>query len=389
MNLRYSIYSDYSDIHNLEEIWGKIDNHFFDSDYSYSSALIREKLVDGDSVIVLFKDDSNNKNIIIKGIIKNVKYSPSIGYFTLKYIRFRKKCLYIPPYSILGDIEDDVTSCNIEKKLISFCRKNKIDYLNFGLLSKDSPFAIFLSRIRNPLKKDPVPSTEEHYILEVPDSLDDYLKMKDSKSRYNLKRVIKQIETEYNDSSIIIFTKPDEVNVFFEHAEIISQKSYLRSLNVGFKSTSEELKKKKILSDLGFFRSYILYLDGIPAAFINGILYKDRFFTEHIGFDFEYERFSVGSYLLLKTIEDIADSKCASIIDYSFGSDAYKKRFSSSCKEEIRVRLFVPKFSNLLFMFNLLFFTKATDIIRKVLKRTGAYNRIRKLVRNKLISDKN
>lgn len=236
--------------------------------------------------------------------------------------------------------------------------------------------------LKNPLKKDLTPLIEDHFLLEIPESLEDYFKKKDAKSRYNLKRIMKQVDNTYKDNtSIKIFTAPEDVEVFCEHAEFIAQKSHLRPLNAGFRSTQNMIKKKIILANLGFFRSYILYLDGKPSAFINGILYKRNFLTEHIGFDIQYEKLSVGSYLLLQVIEDIASNKYADKIDYSFGSDSYKKRFSSLCNEDIRIKLFIPKFSNVLFMINIAIFTGTNNFIRTILKKMGTYDKVRKTVR--------
>jgi len=384
MSIRCRTYTNYEDFVNLKEQWPEFDIRYYETDFEYLSALYKENIGDGQLLTILLIC-SNGKNFIINGIIKHVEYSPKIAYFTLKLIRLKKKCFLVGPYSILGEISDYTTANDIEAALSRYCRENDIDYVYFTLLSKESLFTKYLSNLKNPLKRDPASLPEEHFLLEIPESLESYLKTKDAKSRYNLKRIMKQLENTYpNNVNIRMFTEEKDVDVFCEHAENIAQKSHLRPLNVGFRSTPTEIKKKKILANIGFFRSYILYLDGKPSAFICGILYKKSFFTEHIGFDVQYERLSIGSYLLLKVIEDIASNRCAVTLDYSYGSDSYKKRFSSLLNEDIRIRLFIPKISNILFMMNIAFFNAITNLIRKMLKKTGFYDNIRKKIRTML-----
>jgi len=289
----------------LKEQWPESNNRYFETDFEYLSFLYREDIVDGEPLTVQLSN-STQENVIINGIVQDIKYSPKIAYFTLKMLQFKKRCFLVSPYSILGEINETIAK-DIELALSAYCRENNIDYVYFTLLAKDALFTRYISNICHPLKRDLTPLIEEHYLLKVPESLDGYFKTKDAKSRYNLKRLMKQLENTYKENiAIRIFTDSKDVEEFCEHAEIIAQKSHLRPLNVGFRSTPTEIKKKKILANIGFFRSYVLYLNGEPSAFICGILYKKSFFTEHIGFDVQYEKLSIGSYLLLKSIEDIA-----------------------------------------------------------------------------------
>lgn len=381
MHLKCKTYSSYEAFLNLKAKWPESENCFYENDFEYISFLYKENIEDGKLLSILLSD-SDGKYFIINGLIEDVVYYPKFFYFTLKIIRFKKRCLRVFPYPILDGINDNFTAKSVEDTLITYCGKNNIDYISFALLSGESIFAKYLSMIKNPLKKDLTPLIEEHFLLEMPESLDGYFKTKDAKGRYNLKRILKQLDNTYKDKIFIrSFTSEEDVEVFCDHAELAAQKSHLRPLNVGFKSSPDLIKKKKFLAGMELFRSYILYIDENPSAFINGILYKRSYFTEHIGFDIAYERFSIGSYLLLRVIDDISSNKLADIIDYGYGSDPYKKRFSSLCHEDVRIRLFIPKISNIFFMINIAFFTTITNLTRKLLKKTGFYTKTRKAIR--------
>jgi hypothetical protein len=330
--------------------------------------------------------------IISAGVVGNFQYSPSIGFLKLKFIRFNKKYYHIFPYAVSGQINNPESIDAFLDNLYVYMKNNKIDYVFFSTLKKNSFISSYLFEKKNKLICDPLPVSDQHYILQTPESLNDFLAAKDAKSRYNLKRLARMIECSSEwKPEIKIFHSPEDIKIFFNDAETIARNSQPRAINVGFRNTETEYKKRTWLAEKGFFRSYILYLNGTPAAFINGTLYKKRFYTEDIGYDLKYEKYSPGSYLRLKMIQDIAASGCAEIIDYGFGTDDYKKRFSSYSIDEIRIRMYVPNFSNYLFLGHLIFFNFLSGIVRKTLKSTGLYTSIKKTyrsIRRKLLSAK-
>ena len=173
-----------------------------------------------------------------------------------------------------------------------------------------------------------------------------------------------------------------DVDQFYEDAETVAQKSQLRAINVGFKSTKCELTKKKWLAKKGYFRSYILYINNMPVSFMEGINYDRHYFGENTGYNIEYEELRLGTYLKLKLIQDICETKCADFVDFGFGADMWKKRFSSMEFEEIRIKIYLPKFSNLLFKFTITVFSFLNKLARKLLKKTMLYEKSRKFIRS-------
>lgn len=384
MNITCKEYSTYEQLRTLKEEFSKSPIDHYEQDFDYLSSLYQHGLVTGKPLTISLSN-ARGANVIITGSVEHVKYSPTIAYFTLRFIQFKKKCFVVRPYGVLGTMSDPAAARDIEAAVSRYCRANDIDYVYFTLLPKQSIFTQYLLSIRNVLKRDWAAFLEDHFLLEVPERLETFLKNKDAKNRYNIKRIIKQVENTYeNNIHIKMFTKAEDVKAFCEDAEAIAEQSHLRPMGVGFKLIPSVLRRQTILAHLGFVRSYVLYLAGKPSAFISGIIYQRRFLTEHIGFDIQHERLSIGTYLLLKVIDDLASSKCADLIDFSYGSDGYKQRFSSLHKEDIRIKLFIPKISNLLFMMTLAFFNAITIVTRKTLQRAGVYSQIRKKVRTML-----
>ncbi len=390
--MKYSLtcHQTITELENIKKNWPVLDDRheipkIVEADIDYLKFQISEGLLTGAPLICLLNKEKSPYLLSI-GVVKTVEISPSIAYYKLHFIKLKKKCYYIFPYSIFGEIDSEVEFQNILSTIIPSLKNNDIDYIFFSLLPQESNLGKSILKIRNPLIGDPVPVFTDHYILKVPENLESYLASKDSKSRGKLRRIIRRLENEYENSiDIKVYTDERQIDQFFEHAEAIMEKSHLRPLKIGFKDTEEEKKKKRWLAENGFFRSYILYLNGKPISFIVGINYKHHFFAEHIGFDMEYEKLRVGTYLRLKVIEDIAQTKCAEIIDYGHGSDEYKQNFSSKKINSIRIKIYKPKFSHVFFIAFQVFFSFLNKGGRLLLQKTNIYNKVRKTARTILM----
>lgn len=320
--------------------------------------------------------------IITLGEIETVEMSPSITYFKLRMIKFRKICYHIYPFAVFGKYDSPGYSKLFINMFFENLRKENIDYIFFNLLRGKTAFSSDLLNIKNPLIREVVPNYEKHFILKVPESLESFLATKDSKNRYTLKKVIKKLESEYKGKhSVRVFEKEEEVEKCFEDIEIIAKKSQLRAINVGFKPTEDELKEKKWLAKNGYFRTYILYLNDLPVSYMSGTNYERHFLIEFLGFDLTYEKMRVGRYLQLKLIEDIAQAKCADFIDFGFGGDSYKKEMSTTREDEIRLKTYLPKSSNIVFIITISLSSIINRWTRKLLKKTQLYEKVRKLIR--------
>ena len=112
-----------------------------------------------------------------------------------------------------------------------------------------------------------------------------------------------------------------------------------------------------------------------------GINYKRHFLVEYLGFNMEYEKMRIGRYLQLKLIHDIAQTKCADFLDFGFGGDSYKRELSSQKDEDIRIKIYSPKFSNIFFTITITIFSYLNSWTRLLLKKTMLYEKIRKIIR--------
>jgi CelD/BcsL family acetyltransferase involved in cellulose biosynthesis len=92
----------------------------------------------------------------------------------------------------------------------------------------------------------------------------------------------------------------------------------------------------------GWFRGYVLYLDGKPVAFHHGELYGGRFRLGRPGYDPDFASLRVGVYLLLYLIEDLCRDETARVLDYGAGDADYKRRLGTRSWQEDNVIIFAP-----------------------------------------------
>lgn len=86
----------------------------------------------------------------------------------------------------------------------------------------------------------------------------------------------------------------------------------------------------------------MLYVDGAPSAFWLGHAYHGTFFTGPTGYDPKLAQLRIGTYVLMKMIDDLCGDEAVEHIDYGFGEAEYKQHFGSESWLEEDVLLFAP-----------------------------------------------
>jgi CelD/BcsL family acetyltransferase involved in cellulose biosynthesis len=119
--------------------------------------------------------------------------------------------------------------------------------------------------------------------------------------------------------------------------------TYQRTLGVGFQDDERQRARIRMLMERGWFRSYILYLDGRPVAFEQGEAYGSRFVSVRAGYHPAHAHHRIGAYLLAKTIEDVVHDTRFSIFDFGLGDAEYKRKLAHRSIEEGDLAIFARR----------------------------------------------
>jgi CelD/BcsL family acetyltransferase involved in cellulose biosynthesis len=94
----------------------------------------------------------------------------------------------------------------------------------------------------------------------------------------------------------------------------------------------------------GWFRAWVLYLDGEPAAFWHGERYAGTFRTGNPGFDPKYDPYGIGTYLMLRMVDDLCGDPDVHAVDHGLGDATYKRRYGTRSWTEGNVFVFPRSF---------------------------------------------
>jgi CelD/BcsL family acetyltransferase involved in cellulose biosynthesis len=136
----------------------------------------------------------------------------------------------------------------------------------------------------------------------------------------------------------------------------------------------------------GWFRAYVLYLDGEPISFWHGHVYRGAFFTGIPGYDPAYTDLRVGNYVLFRLIADLCADDAIDTLDFGWGEAEYKRRLSTRSRLEHDVHLFAPTAKGCLTnVARSSLLTGATGV-RSLLARTDMIDPVKRRWRDRLTS---
>jgi CelD/BcsL family acetyltransferase involved in cellulose biosynthesis len=91
---------------------------------------------------------------------------------------------------------------------------------------------------------------------------------------------------------------------------------------------------------MGMYRAFVLYLDGVPAAFVTGVLVRDSFKVPHVAYDPAVPgKYSVGKVVHFKAIEYCIQEGYREY-DLTRGSEGYKRLLGGQSHTNLHLRVY-------------------------------------------------
>jgi CelD/BcsL family acetyltransferase involved in cellulose biosynthesis len=178
--------------------------------------------------------------------------------------------------------------------------------------------------------------------LRLPESLDEVLKHQSGRTRSNHRRYARKLEDELGDRlSFHVYRGSGDLERVMRDAEKVSRLTYQHRLGAGLAHAFER-RVLEIGAGRGWLRAYVLSVDDEPRAFWIGLAYRGVFFTGPTGYDPSLAHLRLGTYVLMKMLEDLCADSAVEQVDYGIGDAEYKRHFGSeSWLEEDRL-VFAP-----------------------------------------------
>jgi len=187
--------------------------------------------------------------------------------------------------------------------------------------------------------------SELHWEIELPGSIEDLLGLCSTKSRRNLVSYARKLERTYEGRlAVRKYTRPDEIDDFFRDIEAVAPMTYQDALGVALRDTPVHRARTELALRRGWFRGYVLTVDGRPCSFQYGELYRGRFRLGRPGYDPALAQLRIGTYLLMKALDDLCQDDEARVVDRGTGEGPHKERFATNSWPEGNVIVYAPTF---------------------------------------------
>jgi hypothetical protein len=176
----------------------------------------------------------------------------------------------------------------------------------------------------------------------LPDSFADYLQARTAKTRSTIQRYARRLEERVGDGlELRLFRTPAELPRLVDDTHSVYQRTYQRGLGAGFSDSASARALRRLAAERGWLHAWVLYLDGEPAAFWHGTLYRRIFYTGPTGYDPQHKDLRLGTYVLAKMVEQLCGK--ADWMDFGLGDAEYKRHFGDEQWAEEDVLLFARR----------------------------------------------
>jgi CelD/BcsL family acetyltransferase involved in cellulose biosynthesis len=222
---------------------------------------------------------------------------------------------------------------------------------------------------------------QERLKIEFPSTPSDYWTKFSSKTRNTFRRKQKKIGM----TRLVRISQPDQIPEFLAEAHTISQRTWQsEKLGLRIHNSEAELRFFTFLATHQSLRSYLLFVDDKPAAFLVGTQHNGLFNYEEVGYDREFSDRSPGQVLLLQVLEDLLSDNPPRVFDFGGGSADYKQLFATTASTSGTLWLVPPGMRPQLCLTYLRACRFADRTARALAKRLGATTLLRQLIRGKL-----
>ncbi len=188
---------------------------------------------------------------------------------------------------------------------------------------------------------------EQRYFVVVEGSHEAYLAKFSGKTRNTFRRHLKRF-TESSGGSLHwrTYRTPDEVREFHASAISLSRASYQHSIGYGLPDTPSFVDELADDAGRGRVRGYLLFHDGVPAAYALCPIVEDVMEYARLGYSPAFENLSPGRVLLLLILEQLFEEKSVRYLDFGAQEFSYKSQFATDQMRTARVLYVRPTVAN-------------------------------------------
>jgi len=181
-----------------------------------------------------------------------------------------------------------------------------------------------------PRRRRQVTNVLPHTRLDLGSTLEETLADRPAKVRENVRRALRRMESLGDRAEVRVFRTPADVGAFFDHVDAVAPSTHQYPGAYLYRGAPAERELARLGTERGWFRGYVLMIDGEPAAFWTGFAYKGVFgWGGRTGYDARLRRYEPGTTLLMLMIDDLCRDPDVAVLDFGQGTERYKRRLAT------------------------------------------------------------
>src|SRR3954447_14088084 len=239
-----------------------------------------------------------------------------------------------------GAPADEAAQGHLVRELYAALRRREAEVVLFHHVEVGSTLDTAARRFAPAWRRQPLLEATPHRVMELPGEAAALLPSLPKRSRDNFKRSRNLVRKHFGDDAAIRrYDRPEEADEAIAAIESVAARTYQRGLGAGFDATRDGGLVRLGLRQ-GWFRAWVLAIDGVPRAFELGYVHDERFIIGAKGFDPDFARSDIGTTLQLHVLEELADDPAVTVVDFGFGDADYKRRLATRSWDETDIMIY-------------------------------------------------
>lgn len=357
-----------------------------DSDIDVVLTLVRSDPSIQRPYVLVVEQDGNPISLMAGWVVRrNVPFR--IGYWMIFNPIARVMTF---PYGCLRGESSSAMCEMLVRTIIDGLKVGEADVALLEYLAADSSLCQCAEHVPDVLARDHFAARRYHRKRLLPKSADELYSDLSGNERSHFRRIRQKINTDFPGG-----VKIDKVGcengleAALKVVEEISKETWQSKMGVGLKIIGPLKALFQLEAQKSWLRIYTLHLDGKACAFWIGSVYNGTFYSDFLGYDPAYSRYSPGMFLLSCMMEDFS-TQGVEAIDFGFSDEEYKRRLGNLAWPEISVHIFVRSLKGLTINFmravafvlheparSMLTRTKLTERAKKIFRKLGTRKGVR------------
>ncbi|MBI5759812.1 MAG: GNAT family N-acetyltransferase [Planctomycetales bacterium] len=182
----------------------------------------------------------------------------------------------------------------------------------------------------------PTSQIQPRFRVRFPVPVDDYWRKFSPKTQNTLRRKAKAI----GRSRLVRVTEPDQVPEFLEYVQTVVQRSQSAGkMPSRVARDQRELQSCLLLADHRWLRSYVLIVDGTPAAYVIGYQNRDGYRIKELKCDPRFADRSPEVVIVYRLLQDLIKHETPQIVDLGWGNSDFQRLYGNEIGKSADVLL--------------------------------------------------